>query len=72
VTRDGREFTHREHVNRGAAERPLSGAEIAAKFMTNTERAVPRARAEKILALLLKLEQAPSAKAVARELAAAE
>jgi hypothetical protein len=40
--------------------------------MANTERAVPRARAEKILALLLKLEQAPSAKAVARELAAAE
>jgi len=72
VTHDGREFTHREHVNRGAAQRPLSGAKIAAKFMANTERAMPRARAEKILTLLLELEQAPSAKAVARELATAE
>ena len=32
---DGRELRHREAVNRGAAERPLSNAEVEAKFLDN-------------------------------------
>jgi 2-methylcitrate dehydratase PrpD len=33
---DGRELRHREAVNRGAADRPLSNAEVEAKFLGNT------------------------------------
>jgi 2-methylcitrate dehydratase PrpD len=32
---DGRELRHREAVNRGAADRPLSNAEVEAKFLEN-------------------------------------
>ena len=32
---DGRTLAHREHINRGAAERPLANAEIVAKFRDN-------------------------------------
>jgi 2-methylcitrate dehydratase PrpD len=54
-TRDGRTLTHREQANRGCAERPLSGDEIAAKFLDNAAPVLgePRAAAlrERILAL---------------------
>lgn len=33
--KDGRELRHREHINRGASDRPLSGEEITAKFTEN-------------------------------------
>jgi 2-methylcitrate dehydratase PrpD len=33
---DGRELRHRESVNRGAADRPLSNAEVEAKFLDNS------------------------------------
>ncbi len=46
---DGREVRHREAVNRGAAERPLSNAEVEAKFMEN-------AAAERIREAVLKME----------------
>ena len=32
---DGRTLSHREHINRGAAERPLTNAEIVAKYRDN-------------------------------------
>lgn len=32
---DGRELRHRESVNRGAADRPLSNADVEAKFLDN-------------------------------------
>lgn len=32
---DGRELRHREAINRGAADRPLSNAEVEAKFLDN-------------------------------------
>ncbi|MCZ7564688.1 MAG: MmgE/PrpD family protein [Burkholderiales bacterium] len=38
--KDGRELRHREQVNRGAADRPLSNGEIVAKFLENAELAV--------------------------------
>ncbi|HKL64078.1 MAG TPA: MmgE/PrpD family protein [Woeseiaceae bacterium] len=41
-TRDGRELRHREPVNRGAHERPLSRTDIIAKFGDNAGRALSR------------------------------
>ena len=46
---DGREVRHREAVNRGAAERPLSNAEVEAKFMEN-------AASERIREAVLKMD----------------
>ncbi|MCC5860778.1 MAG: MmgE/PrpD family protein [Gammaproteobacteria bacterium] len=40
-TRDGRRLSHREAVNRGAEGRPLSAAEIIAKFEDNAARIMP-------------------------------
>ena len=66
TTRDGRELRQREHINRGAAERPLANAEIEAKFLDNAQRAVSRERAGRIRDALLGLEDCPDV----RELAA--
>ncbi|HEX9844407.1 MAG TPA: MmgE/PrpD family protein [bacterium] len=55
TTRDGRELRQREHINRGAAERPLANAEIEAKFLDNAQRAVSRERAGRIRDALLGL-----------------
>lgn len=35
ITRDGREYRHREHINRGAVDRPIAESGIEAKFMEN-------------------------------------
>jgi 2-methylcitrate dehydratase PrpD len=56
TTHDGRELRHREHVNRGAAERPLTNAEIVAKYHENARLAVSAERAERIAEALLGLE----------------
>lgn len=68
-TRDGHTYTHREHVNRGAAERPLTGEEISGKFMANATRVISRARAQRIHDLILGIEQAPDARKISRALA---
>jgi 2-methylcitrate dehydratase PrpD len=47
-TEDGRTLRHREALNRGCADRPLSNAEIVAKFFDNAERAVARQSAERM------------------------
>jgi hypothetical protein len=56
TTHDGRELRHREHVNRGAAERPLTNAEIVAKYHENARLAVSAERAGRIAEALLGLE----------------
>lgn len=56
VTMDGRTYSDREDVNKGSAERPLSEAQIEAKFMDNACRVLPKARAEALMAALLSLE----------------
>jgi 2-methylcitrate dehydratase PrpD len=56
-TEDGRSLRHREAVNRGCADRPLSNREVAAKFFDNAERAVPRAAAERIRDAVLDLDR---------------
>ena len=48
VTKDGRELRHREHINRGSVDRPISESEIERKFMDNAQCVVSRARAEEI------------------------
>jgi 2-methylcitrate dehydratase PrpD len=53
---DGTEFRHREHINRGAADRPITEAEITAKFFDNACMALPRDRAERICEAVLDLD----------------
>ena len=55
---DGRELRHREHINRGAADRPLSNEEIIAKFDDNAIMAVNTQTAAKQKAALLTLDSA--------------
>ncbi|MEY2954006.1 MAG: hypothetical protein RLZZ401_2093, partial [Pseudomonadota bacterium] len=54
---DGRVLHHREPVNRGAPGRPLTEADITAKFYSNAARAVDRSHADHILNSVLGLEQ---------------
>jgi len=56
TTHDGREFVHAEPVNRGAADRALSDAEIAEKYEANASIAVDAARAAEIKAAVLAIE----------------
>ena len=67
--KDGRELAHREQINRGAGDNPLSEDDIVVKFMDNAMLAVPRERAEKIRRLILEIDREPDARAVARALA---
>lgn len=54
--RDGREFSHREHVNRGAADRPITNPEIVEKYMENACLAVSPQRAREIRDAVLALD----------------
>jgi 2-methylcitrate dehydratase PrpD len=57
---DGRELRHREQVNRGSADRPLSNSDVEAKFMENASFAVPKQRALEILDAVLALDERPA------------
>lgn len=61
-TRDGQELRHREQVNRGAADRPLSPDEIRSKFTGNATRAVRRIHADRIANAILELDRADDAR----------
>ncbi|PCC98592.1 MmgE/PrpD family protein [Halopseudomonas pelagia] len=67
---DGREFRHREAINRGAADRPLSNADIVNKFMENTALVVSAARAEQIRELILNVDSGVDALTFSRSLVA--
>ena len=56
TTHDGRELRHREEMNRGAAERPITNEEIEHKFMGNARLAVSSSRAEEIRDLVLAMD----------------
>ncbi|MCC4118516.1 MmgE/PrpD family protein [Aromatoleum toluclasticum] len=58
--RDGREFTHREHVNRGAADRPMTNEEVVDKYMENACLAVSPQRARQIRDTVLALDEMPA------------
>ena len=56
---DGRKLSHREHINRGAADRPLTNEEIIAKFRDNIASACNPERAQPMIEAMLGLEAAP-------------
>jgi 2-methylcitrate dehydratase PrpD len=60
-TTDGREFLHREHINRGAANRPLTNDEIVEKWVDNAQMTFGPDRVRDLQAAVLGLDQAPSA-----------
>lgn len=60
--KDGRELRHREQVNRGAADRPISNEEVEAKFFGNAGLAVSRARAQRIRDAVIGLGDGASAR----------
>jgi len=70
TTRDGKEFRHREEINRGAADRPISGADIEKKFMDNMLLAVSKSRAEEVRDLVLTLDGGMDAQEIEDGLAA--
>ncbi|WP_109478855.1 MmgE/PrpD family protein [Paraburkholderia sp. C35] len=59
-TRDGRRLVHREAINRGSADRPLSNDDIVAKFYDNALRSVSRGEADRICEAVLSLDQQPT------------
>jgi 2-methylcitrate dehydratase PrpD len=68
-TRDGRTLRHRERMNRGCADRPLSAADIEEKFRANAGRAISTSRAERIRDTVLALGDGISARKLAAALA---
>jgi 2-methylcitrate dehydratase PrpD len=69
TTRDGRKLRHREHVNRGAEDRPVSNEDIVEKFMGNMQTVASTAHAERIRKLILGLDADIAAGEVGRALA---
>ena len=61
---DGREIGHREQVNRGAADRPLSNDDILVKWHDNAGMLVNGEKAAGLQAAVLALDEAPDAVAV--------
>ena len=57
TTGDGRELRHREHVNRGAADRPISNSGVADKFVANMCLAVSPERATAVRDAVLGLDE---------------
>ena len=64
-TRDGRELRHREEINRGADERPLTNGEIAAKYMENAGLTVDGPKSIAIRDALLGLDRCDDVRTVA-------
>ena len=50
---DGRELRHREHINRGAADRPIVRDDILIKYFDNAQMAISRERATQIRDVVL-------------------
>ncbi|TAL89856.1 MAG: MmgE/PrpD family protein [Candidimonas sp.] len=70
TTHDGRELRHREEINRGAVDRPISSPDIEKKFMDNMVLAVSRSRAEQVRDLVLSMDGGLHARDLANGLAA--
>jgi 2-methylcitrate dehydratase PrpD len=68
---DGRVLTQREAINRGHAERPLTNADVRAKFFENASLHFPIAHAEAICDQLLALDRLGSVAALESLLAQA-
>jgi 2-methylcitrate dehydratase PrpD len=61
---DGRVLRHREDVNRGHAERPLSNDEVRSKFFDNATLHFSRTHAQAVCDQVLALDRLPSAHAL--------
>ena len=57
---DGSVLTHREAINRGHAERPLTNADVVDKFFENATLHFPRAHAQAVCELVLGLDRLAS------------
>ncbi len=55
-TLDGQILRHREHINRGSADKPLSTEALEFKFMENAMRTISREQAERVRDLILTLD----------------
>ncbi|MEP9356493.1 MmgE/PrpD family protein [Xanthobacter sp. KR7-65] len=66
---DGRELRHREHMNRGASDSPLSAADIRAKFEENAGMALAPAHVARVAEAVLGLDDGISARDVSAVLA---
>jgi 2-methylcitrate dehydratase PrpD len=69
LLKDGRRLERRERINRGAGARPLSRAEIEAKFFANARLIVPAAQAEAVLEQVMSLDRAAGLDALCESLA---
>lgn len=58
---DGRSVAHREAVNRGCADRPLSNDEVTDKYFSNVNDVLPTARADRVRDAVLSLDRRPLA-----------
>ncbi len=67
-TNDGRKLHHREQMNRGSAENPMSDSDIKDKYRDNAERTIAAEDAERILQLVLELEHEPNLVSLTRAL----
>ena len=67
-TRDGRELRQREAVNRGAADRPLSNADIVDKFMSNGTYGASQEFSCEIRDAILGMDESAPARALAQAL----
>ena len=56
-TNDGRQLHHREQMNRGSAENPMSDNDIIDKYRDNATRTISAEDAERVMQLVLALEQ---------------
>jgi 2-methylcitrate dehydratase PrpD len=68
--KNGRQISHREQVNRGAADNPVSDADIVAKFMDNAQLAVSAAQAATVREMILNLDALDDARKLAHALSA--
>ncbi len=57
----GRQLSHREAINRGSADRPLTNHDISDKYFINAKRALPESRAAQIRETVLSLERLEAA-----------
>lgn len=67
--KNGERIAHREPINRGAADNPVSDQGIVEKYMDNAQLAVPRAHAENAADIILRLDSLEKARTLARALA---
>jgi 2-methylcitrate dehydratase PrpD len=64
-TRDGRTLRHREQINRGSGDRPLSEDDIVEKYLSNAARVVSASHADRVCALVLSIEDMADVSALA-------